>query len=94
MSAGGSAKAAIEKRREEEEGREGEGGGTSTSSSSAGGTTGGAGSCGEDGRPDDVYKSRILGAALAQSDPAGFSSEMTAEDDDGEGWVTCARDLL
>jgi RNA-binding protein NOB1 len=89
VSAGGSAKAAIEKRREEEEGLEGEGGGTSTPSSSAGKTAGG-----EDGRPDDVYKSRILGAALAQSDPAGFSSEMTAEDDDGEGWVTCARDII
>ena len=41
----------------------------STSSSSAGGGAGGASSGGEDGRPDDVYKTRIFGAALAQSDP-------------------------
>jgi RNA-binding protein NOB1 len=37
------------------------------------------------------YKSRILGAAA----PSGsdFPSEMTADDDDGEGWVTCTRDI-
>jgi hypothetical protein len=46
---------------------------------------------------NDVYKSRILGASaapLAQSDSAGgFPSEMTAEDDDGEGRVTSVRDI-
>lgn len=38
------------------------------------------------------YKSRIIGggaAALAADTPA----EMTADDDDGEGWVTCTRDI-
>jgi len=36
------------------------------------------------------YKSRILGAgASANTDP----SEMTAADDDGEGWVTCTSDI-
>ena len=44
-------------------------------------------------------QSRILGAAstgalLARSDPAGFLSEMAAEDKDSEGWVTCAPDLV
>ena len=42
------------------------------------------------------YKSRIPSVAIvSQSDnlPVGFSSEMTADDDDGEGWVTCARDI-
>jgi len=42
------------------------------------------------------YKSRIPSMAIvSESDnlPAGFSSEMTADDDDGEGWVTCARDI-
>ena len=36
------------------------------------------------------YKSRILGAgASANTDP----SEMTAADDDGEGWVMCTSDI-
>ena len=38
------------------------------------------------------YKSRILGSAGAAS-TNGFPSEMTADDDDGEGWVTCTRDI-
>ena len=38
------------------------------------------------------YKSRILGAAGASS-ANNFPSEMTADDDDGEGWVTCTRDI-
>ena len=45
----------------------------------------------------NAYKSRILGAAnaaLASSSNAdGPIGEMTAEDDDGEGWVTCTRDI-
>jgi len=41
---------------------------------------------------DHEYKSRILGAAAAAS-ASDFPSEMTAEDDDGEGWVTCAGDI-
>ena len=51
-------------------------------------------------RTDDTlvqeYKSRIPSMAIvSESDnlPAGFSSEMTADDDDGEGWVTCVRDI-
>ena len=44
----------------------------------------------ENGRPDNVYKLRILGAAgtgaaLVQSDPAGFLSVMVAEDKDRKG---------
>ena len=36
------------------------------------------------------YKSRILGAAA----PSGNDQpDMTADDDDGEGWVTCTRDI-
>ena len=34
------------------------------------------------------------GALLAQSDPAGFPSEMAAKDKDGEGWVMCVQDLV
>jgi RNA-binding protein NOB1 len=37
------------------------------------------------------YKSRILGAAGASAND--FPSEMTADDDDGEGWVTSTRDI-
>jgi RNA-binding protein NOB1 len=45
-------------------------------------------------QPDDnqEYKSRIIGSAGA-ANANGFPSEMTAEDDDGEGWVTCTRDI-
>lgn len=45
-------------------------------------------------QPDDRqgYKSRIIGAAGASS-ANDFPSEMTADDDDGEGWVTCTRDI-
>lgn len=45
-------------------------------------------------QPDDSqgYKSRIIGAAGASS-ANDFPSEMTADDDDGEGWVTCTRDI-
>ncbi|KAL7442023.1 hypothetical protein ACHAXH_007184 [Discostella pseudostelligera] len=49
------------------------------------------------GNGNQEYKSRILGAATnvlaGSSNEADFTSEMTAEDDDGEGWVTCARDI-
>jgi RNA-binding protein NOB1 len=38
------------------------------------------------------YKSRILGPAGASS-ANNFPSEMTADDDDGQGWVTCTRDI-
>jgi len=38
------------------------------------------------------YKSRILGATATSSN-SDFPTEMTAEDDDGEGWVTCTRDI-
>ncbi|KAL9184550.1 hypothetical protein ACHAXT_012520 [Thalassiosira profunda] len=40
------------------------------------------------GNDNQEYKTRIIGAAAAD-----FPSEMTAEDDDGEGWVTCTRDI-
>jgi RNA-binding protein NOB1 len=39
-----------------------------------------------------AYKSRIIGASGASS-ANDFPSEMTADDDDGEGWVTCTRDI-
>lgn len=49
------------------------------------------------GTGNQEYKSRILGAAAnvlaGSSNEADFTSEMTAEDDDGEGWVTCTRDI-
>ena len=46
----------------------------------------------------NAYRSRILGAAnaaLASSSNADGqgTSEMTTDDDDGEGWVTCTRDI-
>jgi len=41
------------------------------------------------------YKSRILGSAAAglASSSGDAPAHMTAEDDDGEGWVTCTRDI-
>ena len=48
------------------------------------------------GNDNQEYKSRILGAAnvlVGASNEAEFTSEMTAEDDDGEGWVTCTSDI-
>ncbi len=54
---------------------------------------GGKSSTGNDNRE---YKSRILGSAnimAGSSNEADFTSEMTAEDDDGEGWVKCAIDI-
>ena len=107
-SAAAAAAAAIEKRREEEEeeeeeerlwGERGEGmTHSSTSSFYAGGINGDAAIAGP-GRSsgDGVYNSRILGAAgamlSAQSSDAAFPSEMTADDDDGEGWVTSIGDI-
>jgi len=41
----------------------------------------------------NAYKSRILGSAGASSSAADFPSEMTAADDDGEGWVTSTNDI-
>ena len=38
------------------------------------------------------YKSRIIGSISASS-ANDFPSEMTADDDDGEGWVTSTRDI-
>lgn len=40
----------------------------------------------------NAYKSRILGSAGASS-ATDFPSEMTAADDDGEGWVTSTNDI-
>ena len=63
-----------------------------------GGTSGNAGD-GENGWPDNLYKSRILGAAgagaaLARPDPTGFLSKMAPKDQDGKGWVMCTRNLV
>ena len=82
---------------EEEEEQEGKGGG-GVDAVIRGGTSRNAGDS-KNGRPDNVYKLRILGAIsagalLAQSDPASFLSKLAAEDKDGKGWVTCARDLV
>mmetsp|Transcript_16715 Transcript_16715/g.33998 ORF Transcript_16715/g.33998 Transcript_16715/m.33998 type:complete len:849 (+) Transcript_16715:50-2596(+) len=43
--------------------------------------------------PNQAYKSRILGAGGASNSDAFASSAMTEDDDDGEGWVTCTRDI-
>jgi len=40
---------------------------------------------------NQAYKSRILGAGASSN--TDFPTEMTADDDDGEGWVTCTRDI-
>ncbi|KAL7473392.1 hypothetical protein ACHAXS_013844 [Conticribra weissflogii] len=43
--------------------------------------------------PNQAYKSHILGAGGASNSDAFASSTMTEDDDDGEGWVTCTRDI-
>ena len=41
----------------------------------------------------DEEKSEILGSRIVGTGSAGIISDMTEEDDDGEGWISCKNDI-